>query len=202
VTDTPTPDGQSWPPAPGSAGGAGNGNPPSYGTQPPAQGQPPAGGYGTGPAPNPYGQPAPAPASDPTPPAYGAPAPQQPAYGAPPPAYSAPAYGAPAGGAYGQPGYGFPAAAPSKPNDGMAVASMVVGIAGLVFSLFCFWFFGITIIPCAVAVVLGILARKRITESNGALGGEGMALAGLITGGLGTVWSALWVVLYIIGALT
>ena len=60
---------------------------------------------------------------------------------------------------------------------GVAIASMILGILSL---LSC----GITGIP---AVICGHIARSKIRKSAGALGGSGMALAGLITGYFGTV---------------
>jgi hypothetical protein len=60
-----------------------------------------------------------------------------------------------------------------KKTAGVAVASLVCGILGLI----CFGPLGA--IP---AVICGHIARSRIRESAGALGGEGMALAGLILG--------------------
>lgn len=62
---------------------------------------------------------------------------------------------------------------PTKPNSNMAIASMVLGILG--------W----TIIPTLgsiVAIITGHMAKKEIKESMGALGGDGMATAGLILG--------------------
>ena len=58
-------------------------------------------------------------------------------------------------------------------NSGLAIWSLVLGILGLT----CFWLF--TGIP---AVICGHMAHSRIKRSAGALTGEGLALAGLITG--------------------
>lgn len=41
------------------------------------------------------------------------------------------------------------------------------------------------------AVVLGLRARKEAERSGGRVGGEGLALAGIITGAIGSVLSAL-----------
>lgn len=64
--------------------------------------------------------------------------------------------------------------APSS-GSGLAVSSMVCGILGL-FTL------GLTSI---IAVITGHLALSKIKSSNGAIGGRGMAIAGLVTGYLG-----------------
>ena len=112
----------------------------------------------------------------------------QPGYGQPdastPSAYGQPAYGQPG---YAQPGYGQAvppyaqagaygygsSAAPQKTN-GMAIASLVLGILGFI----CF----VGAISAIVAIILGIGARRKIRESDGTEKGEGMALAGIILG--------------------
>jgi type II secretory pathway pseudopilin PulG len=68
---------------------------------------------------------------------------------------------------------------PSK-TDGQAVASLVLGIASV---LFCFTIF--TGIP---AIVLGHLSWSRIRRSMGRLKGEGLALAGLVMGYISIPW--------------
>jgi prepilin-type processing-associated H-X9-DG protein len=62
-----------------------------------------------------------------------------------------------------------PALAPTK-TSGLAIASLVLGCLGL-FSC------GVTSL---VGVVLGIIALVRINKSQGRLGGQGLALAGMI----------------------
>jgi hypothetical protein len=59
------------------------------------------------------------------------------------------------------------------PNDPMAIVSLVVSMVGLIS---CLIFLGIP------AVVFGYIARSNIRQSNGALGGDGAATAGLIIG--------------------
>ena len=100
-------------------------------------------------------------------PAYGAPGGYggQPAYG-PYPGYGGPAgYGAPG---YGPPpGYGYP-----RPTNTLAVLALVMAF---VFS--------------PVGLVLGILARRQIRETHEQ--GDGLALAGIIVGGIGTALAVL-----------
>lgn len=61
-------------------------------------------------------------------------------------------------------------------NDGMAIASMVLGIVGIVF----FWVPWLCI-PCAiVGLILGAVSKRRIAEANGQLGGGGMAVTGIV----------------------
>jgi len=73
--------------------------------------------------------------------------------------------------------------APSPPpvtknkNSGLAIWSLVLGILGLLFLLLCVG--PLFAIP---AVICGHIAYGRIKRSAGALEGQGMALAGLITG--------------------
>jgi len=59
------------------------------------------------------------------------------------------------------------------PTDGMAIASLVLGILGLLF-----------IIPAVPALVLGILSLSRIKRNPQYLKGKGMAIAGIVMGGL------------------
>jgi hypothetical protein len=66
-----------------------------------------------------------------------------------------------------------PVPQPSKKKNPLAVWSLVLGILSLTL---CFLFAGIP------AVICGHLASGRIKRSGGLVGGEGLALAGLITG--------------------
>lgn len=62
---------------------------------------------------------------------------------------------------------------PNAPNDGKALASLILGILGLTFFSF------LAGIP---AIILGHMSRSNIKKSLGKLRGDGMALAGLIMG--------------------
>lgn len=141
------------------------------------QDEPPA--YGQAPTPPPNFE------KGPPPPGYGQIPP--PSYGqAPPPGYGQippPSYGQvpPPGYSYPPPGYGYP-----RPRtEGMAVASMVLGITSI---FFCY--LGVLIGP--VAIGLSIAGRRSINaEPPGAVTGKGMATAGLVTGIIGTlIWAA------------
>ncbi len=62
---------------------------------------------------------------------------------------------------------------PAKPSSNLALASLILGILG--------W----TVIPgigSIAAIVTGHLAKSEIKNSMGALGGDGMATAGLVLG--------------------
>lgn len=63
----------------------------------------------------------------------------------------------------------------SRPTNTMAIISLVLGILGLVL------FFGVASIP---AVIVGHIARKQIRQRDEE--GDGIALAGLIMGWIGT----------------
>jgi hypothetical protein len=71
----------------------------------------------------------------------------------------------------------LPGNAPQPKNSGLAIGSLVLGIIGLVLLLVCIG--PLFAIP---AVICGHMAYSRIKRSGGALVGQGMALAGLITG--------------------
>ncbi len=61
----------------------------------------------------------------------------------------------------------------AKPGNGLAVAGLILGIAGIV--LFCLWYLAL---PCAiVGLILSIMAKKKAQETGS---GAGMAKAGLI----------------------
>src|SRR5882724_6782451 len=70
-----------------------------------------------------------------------------------------------------------PSSVPPVKNSGLAVWSLVLGILGLLFLLVCIG--PLVAIP---AVICGHIAYGRIKRSAGALEGQGIALAGLITG--------------------
>lgn len=70
----------------------------------------------------------------------------------------------------------------------MAVGALVCSLVGLL----CF---GIVLEP--VAIVLGVVARRRIRESHGALKGDGLALAGIVIGVIGFVLAIVGLVILI-----
>ena len=125
-----------------------------------AEGEAPAPPPGIAVPPSPFGGPSPPPAGGPPPaPDYTAPF-QQPTGFPPPP------------GAYQVPPPGVPITRPN-PNDGSAVASLIMGIAAF---LVCPLVLGV------LAVVFGYIGKRNIEESAGTLGGESFAVAGIILG--------------------
>jgi hypothetical protein len=97
----------------------------------------------------------------------------------PPPAYGAPSY-APA---YQAGYYGAP-----QPPKGLAIASMVLGIAGVFFSL---WY-GLGLFPSIAAIITGHMAQKRQPHA------KGFWIAGLVTGYVGLLLSLIGVGLLIL----
>lgn len=73
-------------------------------------------------------------------------------------------------------------------NQTLAIVSMVLGITSIVLCL------GLTGPP---ALITGIMAKKKVAQFPGQYGGEGFALAGIITGIVGSV-ILLLVVLYFV----
>ena len=63
-------------------------------------------------------------------------------------------------------------------NDGISIAALVCGISGLATLVLC----GIGIVPAILGLIFGIIGKKKVEESGGALQGSGMALAGAICG--------------------
>lgn len=74
------------------------------------------------------------------------------------------------------------------PTDGMAIASLVLGILGLIF-----------IIPALPALILGILSLNRINRNPQYLRGKGMAIAGIVMGGI--VVAALLIIVLLLALL-
>lgn len=84
--------------------------------------------------------------------------------------------------------YYTPTPPSSAPNSGMAVASLIASILGL------------TLIPTigsVLGLILGYMARNRIRDSAGTMGGEGLAKAGIILGWIGVALLVLGVCLAI-----
>jgi hypothetical protein len=145
-------------------------------------------GMTTGPE-NPYGE-----QDSGTPPThqpYGAPPPPAPPYGTPQQGYQQP-YPQPG---YPQQGYGQPPYYAAKPpTDGLALGSMITGIAAIVLSCA----YGVGLLASPVALVLGKVSLNRIKRSQGQLGGHGFALTGFILGIVGTVLLVLAIIAVVI----
>lgn len=124
--------------------------------------------------------------------------PQQQTVGYPDPTYPVPeqpvgTQGYPAG----YPAYGYPVVAVSPPTNGMAIASMVVSIVGIVG--LCGYGLGGYI--GIVGAILGHVSRRQIRARGES--GDGMALAGIITGWIATavaVLATIAIVLFVVWA--
>lgn len=77
---------------------------------------------------------------------------------------------------YAQQGYAQPAAGST---NGLAITSLVVAIVSFFLA-----FIVIGALGGVVAVVLGIIALRRVRDSAGAQGGRGLAISGIVVGGL------------------
>ncbi|MGH7280856.1 MAG: DUF4190 domain-containing protein [Polyangiaceae bacterium] len=101
----------------------------------------------------------------------------------PPPGYQQgypPGYG---GNPYG---YGY-----VRPTENKAVTALVLGIV----SIFCSFGF-LTGIP---AIILGVMSKRDIDRSAGTLGGGGMAIGGIVLGGLGSLIMVVYAGLMVTG---
>jgi len=123
------------------------------------------------------------------PPGYPPPGyPQQPGY--PPPGYGEPpgypqqpGYGPPPG--YPAPPYGQPGWGPAwpRPTNTMAILALVLAF-----------------VFAPAGLVLGIVARRQIRQTGEE--GDGLALAGIIIGGIATAFFALAIILWVVAFAT
>lgn len=118
------------------------------------------------------------------------------AYPPPPPGY-APPPGYPSPGAYAYPPPpGFPAYPARPKTNGLALASMILGILGITVGL-CLIFFPVMPI---LAVVFGHIGLGQIRRTGAS--GRGYAIAGLVTGYIGIALAILWLIGTLIGTLS
>ena len=79
-------------------------------------------------------------------------------------------------------------------TPGLAVASLVCGILGII-SSFCY---GLGLFPSIAAVVCGHMQMKRYKEEGGFESGKGLTIAGLVTGYLGILGGIVWLALVVV----
>ena len=91
----------------------------------------------------------------------------------------------------GHPSGAAPATSASRRTEGLAVASLVLGLAG---------FFVCPVVCSIIAVVLGYRARRKLRDDP-TLDGEGLAKAGIILGWVGTAFGVVVVVGIIVAAM-
>jgi hypothetical protein len=82
-----------------------------------------------------------------------------------------------------------PPAAGTGQNQTLAIVSLVLGILSL---LCCAWF-----LPGIAAVVLGFMAKNKAENNPDQYGGRGLALGGIITGGISVILGIIVVILYV-----
>jgi hypothetical protein len=90
-------------------------------------------------------------------------------------------------GSYIPPGAGYA----SRRTDGLAIASLIIGIVSLVCAWICL---GVVLGP--TAAIMGYISRQKIATSGGAVGGGALALVGLILGILGFLASVGFALFY------
>lgn len=92
----------------------------------------------------------------------------------------------------GDPQPGYPGPGP-RPTNTKATAALITGITTLVLS----WCCGLGVLG-AIAIVLGVKARSEIRDSQGMQEGDGLALAGIITGGIAIVVGVLAIIAIVV----
>ncbi|MDX3854387.1 DUF4190 domain-containing protein [Streptomyces sp. AK02-01A] len=141
------------------------------------------------PAPGPYGYPAaqPGPSDQQSASPYGTGT----GYGYPTAGYQGSGYPAPDLQSPGYPTAGYPGYGQTgwqeTPSNGMGIAAMVLGIIAV--AVFCIW--GLGVILGVLALIFGIIGRRRARRGQATNGG--MALAGIILGAIGAVISGAFV---------
>lgn len=84
-----------------------------------------------------------------------------------------------------------PAAGGAGQNKTLAIISLVTGCLSLIC---CAWF-----VPGIAAVVMGFIARGKATSDPANYGGAGLAMGGMITGGVSVVIGIIVSILYLLG---
>lgn len=88
----------------------------------------------------------------------------------------------------------------APPTSGMAIGSLVTGIIAVLTGTFgccCVYVLApMAILLGGVAFILGFMARKQIASGEAA--GNGLAMAGMITGGVGVIFGIGWLILLIL----
>ncbi len=72
-------------------------------------------------------------------------------------------------------------------SNGFCVASLVLGIIGIPAAC--------AVIPPVLAIIFGIIGYNQVTRAGGERGGKGMAIAGMICGGVGCLLAFYWIVM-------
>jgi type II secretory pathway pseudopilin PulG len=78
----------------------------------------------------------------------------------------------------GAPYYSY--GAPTKKSQGMATASLVIGVIGI-------FTFGLLAVGAIIGLILGVVALKRTSRQPSVYGGRGVAIGGIVTNALGVL---------------
>ena len=81
-------------------------------------------------------------------------------------------------------------------SQGLAVASMIVGILGMFLGLLC-----LGPIPGILALILGLVALSQIKRSPHLNGGKPFAIVGIVMGSLSILFYGAFIIVWIIGAI-
>lgn len=83
-------------------------------------------------------------------------------------------------------------------NQTLPIISLTLGIFSL--GLFCCWIAGL---PLSIAAVItGYIGMNNANNNPNEYGGKGMAIGGLILGGIGLVVSLIMIIFYLIGSIS
>jgi len=150
---------------------------------------------------------------DPPPPGPGQDPEDQSSQAPPPPPPSEPQWNPQSGSGqqgYGQQGYGqqppsYPPPPPSAPAGHgqppsvsiLAITSLALGVVGLLLLCFC----GLGALLGIGAIITGSLAVRKINSSNGHETGQGMAIAGIVTGLISVLLLVVFLVLVALGTI-
>lgn len=92
--------------------------------------------------------------------------------------------------------YGEPAEATGPSMDPLAIVSLVVGVLGIPVTCCCCQLFGF--VAGILALGLGGFSMKRINDEPEKYSGKGLAIAGMVLGGLLLLLAVAWIIYIIV----
>lgn len=81
----------------------------------------------------------------------------------------------------------------ARPSQGLALASMITAIAGIVFGIWCFG-----PLPGIAAFIMGLIALSQIKKTPDKVGGKPFAMAGVIIGGINIAFYILLLIWFLL----